>query len=56
MKITFNIEYHSLKRKGGEKKEKNLIPNIWYVNAKALKVYVVFQGAKGKTTYCAVYF
>lgn len=54
MKITFNIEYHSLKRKGGGKKKS--IPNIWYVNAKALKVYVVFQRAKGKTTYCAVYF
>lgn len=35
----FITEHRSLKRKRGGKK---LILNIWYLNAEALKVYVVF--------------
>lgn len=54
---TFKIKLSSLKRKrGGFFFFFKSIANIWYVNAKALKVYVVFQRDKGKTTYCTVYF
>lgn len=55
-KIMFSREHGSLKKKRGEKREKKSIPSICYMNAKALKVYVVFQRDEGKTTYCAVYF
>lgn len=44
MKITFKIKHSRLRRKRGKKEgKKKSMASILYVNAKALKAYVVFQ-------------